>query len=267
MRFIALAVAAIVATASLIVSSPAPARANAFCPVTIQAVENLAILGRQDTYGVLLGLDPGDTASVRMRVDSTTTRYAVDFDEFGPIGSAALLVRRYFTLPPGEQLVSAWIESTGTTPDNRMECPITHPYATQAPPPVDPRALAALDANRRSLRDSFSTKTAVTDPKSFGPATPTSCAKPYAPAEALTAIQPDAPPAARAVHAAGTVIMRVDLDETSNVVGWQLVRSSGFAPLDRAAVSAAQKGAFRTESFACRPVASSYQFAVTFSGS
>jgi TonB family protein len=266
MRFIALAVAAAVATASFVVSSPAPARANVFCPVTIAAVESLAILGRQNTYGVLLGLDPGDTASVRMRVDSTTTRYAVDFDEFGPIGSAALLVRRYFTLPEGEKLASAWIESTGTTPDNRMECPITRPYATDAPPPVDPRAVAALDTNQRLLRDSFSTKTAVTDPKSFGPATPATCAKPYAPAQVLTPIQPDLPQAARAVHAAGTAIMRVDLDETSTVIGWQLIRSSGFAPLDRAAVNAAQKASFRTESFACRPVASSYQFAVTFAG-
>jgi len=148
-----------------------------------------------------------------------------------------------------------------------MECPITRPYSPDAPPPVDPRALQALDANRHLLRDSFSTKTAVVQPKSFGAATATSCAVPYEPARALVQIQADTPPAARAVHAAGTVILRVDLDETSTVVGWQIVRSSGFAPLDRAGVAAAQKASYRTETFACRPVASSYQLAVTFGGS
>jgi TonB family protein len=66
------------------------------------------------------------------------------------------------------------------------------------------------------------------------------------------------------VHASGTTVVRVDLDETSTVVGAAVVRSSGYAPLDRAALAAAQKSSYRTESFACRPVASTYQFTVTF---
>jgi TonB family protein len=77
-------------------------------------------------------------------------------------------------------------------------------------------------------------------------------------------MQPDDLPAARAVHASGTTVVRVDLDETSTVVGAAVVRSSGYAPLDRAALAAAQKSSYRTESFACRPVASTYQFTVTF---
>ena len=55
-----------------------------------------------------------------------------------------------------------------------------------------------------------------------------------------------------------------DLDETSTVVDGFVVRSSGFAPLDRAALNAALKSSYRTETFACRSIASSYQFAVTF---
>ena len=77
-------------------------------------------------------------------------------------------------------------------------------------------------------------------------------------------MQPDDLPAARAVRASGTTVLRVDLDETSTVVGAQIIRSSGYAPLDRAALAAAQKSSYRTESFACRPVASTYQFTVTF---
>jgi len=266
MKLLASALAATIASAALVMTAPpAPARANVFCPVTIAAVSDLAVLGRQGTYGVLLDIDSGDTASVRLRVDSATTRYAVDFNDIGPIGNSGARARRYFAMPPGEQLVTAWIESTGLTPNSRMECPITRPFATSEPPPVDPRALAAQTADRRALTDNFSTKTVTVQPTSFGAATPASCSQPYAPPRAVLPVQPDPVAAARAVHASGTTVVRVDLDETSTVVGAVVIRSSGYAPLDRAAIAAAQKSSYRTESFACRPVASTYQFTVTFS--
>jgi TonB family protein len=265
MKILASALAATIASAAFVLAAPpAPARANVFCPVTIAAVQDLAILGRQGTYGVLLDLDPGDTASVRMRVDSATARYAVDFDDIGPLGPGGARARRYFVMPPGERLISAWIESTGLRPDSRMECPITRPYAVDAPAPINPATVAALETDRRTLRDSFSTKTPTVQPKSFGPATVDACSQPYAPPRAILPVQPDPLPAARAVHATGTTVVRVDLDETSTVVGSAVVRSSGYAPLDRAALAAAQKSSYRTESFDCRPVASTYQFTVTF---
>jgi TonB family protein len=265
MKFLASAVAVTVAAASLVFAAPpAPARANVFCPVTIATLTDLAILGRQDTYGVMLDFDPGDTASVRMRVDSATTHYAVDFNDIGPIGQQGARGRRYFVMPPGERVMTAWIESTGLSPNSRMECPITHPFAAGAPAPVDPRILAQRDADRRTLTDNFSTKTPTQQPTSFGPAVAQSCNQPYAPPRAILPVQPDPLPDARAVHASGTTIVRVDLDETSTVVGAAVVRSSGYAPIDRAALAAAQKSEYRTESFACRPVASSYQFSVTF---
>jgi TonB family protein len=145
-----------------------------------------------------------------------------------------------------------------------MECPITRPYAADAPVPVNPRTVTTLEADRRALRDNFSTKTPTVQPTSFGAATVASCSQPYAPPRAILPMQPDDLPAARAVHASGTTVVRVDLDETSTVVGAAVVRSSGYAPLDRAALAAAQKSSYRTESFACRPVASTYQFTVTF---
>jgi TonB family protein len=267
MKIVAFALAVLSATAGfVVVGLPVPARANVFCPVTIGAIVDLAVLGRQETHGVLLDMDPGDTASVRMRVDSARNRYAVDFDDIGPIGVNGARVRRYFVMPPGEKLVAAWIESTGLRPDSRMECPITRPYASDAPAPVNPRTITALEADRRALRDSFSTKTPTVQPKSFGAATIESCNQPYAPPRAILPVQPETSAAARALRATGTTVVRVDLDETSTVIGSAVVRSSGYAPLDRAALAAAQKSSYRTESFACRPVASTYQFTVTFGG-
>jgi TonB family protein len=265
MKFLATALAVTIAAASIVLTGPpAPAGANVFCPVTIATVTNLGLVGRQDTYGVMLDADAGDTASVRMRVDSGTTHYAVDFNDIGAIGPQGARVRRYFVMPSGERVVTAWIESTGLTPNSRMECPITHPYAADAPRAVDPLIVAARDADRRLLIDNFSTKTPTMQPTSFGPATAQTCNQPFAPARAILPVQPDALPAAAAVHASGTTVVRVDLDETSTVVGSAVVRSSGYAPLDRAALAAAQKSEYRTEDFACRPVAASYQFSITF---
>jgi TonB family protein len=265
MKYLAAALAATVAVASIVLTAqPAPARANVFCPVTIAAVTNLAILGRQDIYGVTLDFDPGDTASIRLRVDSTTSRYAVDFNDIGAIGPGGALARRYFVMPGSERVVTAWIESTGLTPDSRMECPITRPYAADAPAPLDPQVLKTLAADRRVLQDNYSTKTAVATPNSFGATSTQTCNQPYAPARAILPVQPDVPAAAHAVHATGTTILRVALDETSSVISAVVVRSSGYAPLDRAALDAATKSSYRTESFACRPVASTYQFSVTF---
>jgi TonB family protein len=263
---LALAVAALVAASSFVYAGVRPARANAFCPVTIAAVTNLAILGRADTYGVMLDLDPSDVASVRLRVDSATARYAVDINDLGPVGNVPQQARRYFTLAPGDRLTTAWIESTGTSPDDRLECPITRPYAADAPAPIDPRVVALTTAAQTSLRDSFSTKTIVVPATSFGPSQPQTCAQPFAPPHALQEVKPAAPPGARAVHANGVTIVRVDLDENSTVVRSQLVRSSGFAPLDAAAVAAAQGATYRTQTFACRPIASSFQFTVSFAG-
>ena len=179
MKFLASALAATIAASAFVMTAPpAPARANVFCPVTIATITDLAVLGRQNTYGVLLDFDPGDTASVRMRVDSATTHYAVDFNDIRPIGNAGASGRRYFVLPPGERLlVSAWVESTGLSPNSRMECPITRPFATDAPAPVNPRTLAALEADRRALHDNFSTKTPTVQPTSFGAASVASCSR------------------------------------------------------------------------------------------
>ena len=266
MKFSALATAALVVSASFVAAVPPPARANAFCPVTIAAITNLATVGRGETYGVMLALDPSDVASARLRIDSTTTRYALDINDLGPVGAAPLEAKRYFSLAPGDRIAAAWVESTGTTTDSRLECPITHPYAASAPPPVDPRVVRDVATARTSLLDSFSTKTTVVSATSFGPVQAATCAQPYAPPQALRDVTAAAPAGAKAVHANGVTIVRVDLDEASSVVRAEVVRSSGYAPLDAAALTAAHGATYRTQTFACRPVASSYQFTISFAG-
>lgn len=261
MRLFSLAACVAIVAGTIIAVPVAPAQANVFCPVTIAAVENLGPLGRQNTFGVLLDFDAGATGSVRMRVDSQTTRYAIDFNDIETIGAIPLRTRRYFTLPVGERVKGAWIESTGTTPDSRLECPITRPYSADAPRPSNPRT---VDADKQNLLDNFSSRTQPVAPKPFGKAEARTCAQPYLPPRAILAIQPELPPQARAVGANGSVLLRVALDENSNVVEATVLRSSGFAPLDRAAVAAALKAAYRTETFGCRSVASTYVFTVPF---
>jgi TonB family protein len=264
MKTFAFAASLAVLATSLIVLPAAPARANAFCPVTVSTVMNLAQVGQPSTYGVFLDVDPGDATSVRMRVDSSANRYAVDFNDLTPASQPGARIHRYFTMPVGEKVVAAWIESTGTSPEIRTECPVTRPFQADAPPLSDPRTSAAIDADKRSVLDSFSTRTPLVTPQSFGKFEPRGCTQPYAPPRAINAADPEMPAEASAVHASGSVIVRVDLDETSSPIGGTVVRSSGFAPLDRSALNAALKSTYKTETFACRPIAASYQYAITF---
>jgi TonB family protein len=241
-----------------------PAQANVFCPVTIGTLTNLAILGRESTYGVLLDVDPGDTASVRLRVDSERTRYAVDVNDLPIADAGPLTARRYFMLPPGEHAIEAWVEATGRSPEARLDCPITRPYNANEPAPVDPRIIAERARHRRFLIDNFASKTPALTPTAFGMVEPQTCAQAFALARATLAEPPVYPTDARALHATGITTVRVDLDETSSVIGISVIRSSGYASLDRAAEDAARKSTYRTETFGCRSIASSFVTDVTF---
>jgi len=247
--------------------APSPAQANVFCPVTIGAIEALAPLGQPSTYGIRLDFDAGLASSVRVRIDTEKTRYAVDFDDVyttGPDPNAAFSANRYFALPDGEHVQSAWVQATGTAPNQRLDCPITLPYDTTAPVASDPHIVAARIAFRRAVLDAFSSRTKVLAPIPFGPVEPKTCAQPYAPPIAVMPAQPVLPVDARALHVGGAVLVEVDLDETSAIVDARVVRSSGFASLDRAAREAAFKSQFRTETYACRAIASTYRYVVTF---
>ncbi|GAC1593056.1 MAG: hypothetical protein NVS3B28_22580 [Candidatus Velthaea sp.] len=256
-------VCAFVALAALY-AVPRTASANVFCPATIGAVENLGVLGRLNTYGLLLDFDPGDTQAVRVRIDSDKTRYAIDFNDIETVGTLPLTVKRYFSLPDGERVSAAWVESTGVSMETRLPCPITQPFDVSEPDPTDRRIIAARQAARRTVRDTFSSKSYVVVPTPFGAVEKRTCPQPFSPPRAILPSQPAYPTEARAARAVGTAIVRVDLDESSSIVNVLVTRSSGFAPLDRAARESALKSTYRTETFACRSIASSYAFVVTF---
>ena len=267
MRSFALTLIASLALSGVLAADPPAARANVFCPVTIGALQDLGPVSLPSTYGIRLDFDAGLTSSVRVRIDTEKTRYAVDFDDVyatGPDPNAAFSANRYFALPDGEHVQSAWVQATGTAPNQRLDCPITMPYDVTAPVPTDPRLVAARTAFRRAVLDAYSTRTKALTPIAFGPVEAKTCAQPYAPPIAVVPSQPVVPVDARALHVGGGVLVQVDLDETSAILDVRVVRSSGFASLDRAARDAASKSQYRTETYACRAIASSYRYVVTF---
>jgi TonB family protein len=56
----------------------------------------------------------------------------------------------------------------------------------------------------------------------------------------------------------------VDVDDAGTVAGATVVRSSGFAPLDRAALETAKAAKFSPATFACRPLATTLTLTTGF---
>lgn len=245
-------------------AAPAPARANAFCPVTIAALSDLGQVGRAGTYGVLLDVDRGDTRSARVRIDTERTRYAIDVNEIPLMGVNGLQLARYFTLPLGEHVLGAWVDSTGLSSLQRLDCPVTAPWGANRPAPA-PLEAQTEDRLRRTLIDDFGTRTLpIITPTAFGAVQSITCAQPNVPAHALSPVRPAFPPEARAVNATGVVEIRADVDDTGGLAGAYVTRSSGFAPLDRAALETARRARYAPAIFACRPVATSLIFTTGF---
>jgi TonB family protein len=258
-----LLLAAALAAAVPLAGAPQPAAANAFCPVTIGAVADLGAVGRTGTYGILLDVDRGDTRSVRVRIDTDHTRYALDVNDVPLMTFTGLRLTRYFTLPPDEHPIAAWVQATGLGPTQRLDCPVTSPWSPDAPP-TGPTAQANADRDRQAAIDAFSTRTVLIAPQGFGPSTPSTCARPFSPATPLVPLRPPFPPEARAVNATGVVELHLDVDDTGTVVDARVTRSSGFAPLDRAAIVTALAARFAPAIFACRPVATSLDLTTGF---
>ncbi|HZO93298.1 MAG TPA: energy transducer TonB [Candidatus Baltobacteraceae bacterium] len=264
MKRSALLMAAVIASMPLSFR-PAPAAANAFCPATVAALADLAGIGHPGTWGVLLEVDRGDTRSIRVRVDTNQTRYAIDVNDVPLMTYSGVQMIKYFNLPAGEHVVAAWVNSTGVAPNQRLDCPVTSPWAPNLPPPQSPREQARVEHDRRSIVDGYSTRTlSVVAPIAFGSPTPVSCQQPYAALHALAPIRPAFPPEARAVNATGIVGVLVDVDDAGALVDARVVRSSGFAALDRAALDTVKRTRFAPALFACRPMAASAELTVGF---
>ncbi len=252
-----LSLAAAVA-AALPFSAPQPAQANVFCPVTIAALADVSFEGRPDTYGVLLDVDRGDTRALRLRIDTDKTRYAVDVSDVPLMSFTGVRLTRYFSVGAGERVMAAWVQSTGLAPNQRLDCPITSPWSPDQPPPSGPSGQLAADRDRHLITDGFgAARNSVIPPIPFGSAGQLACSQPFAAARPVTPIRPPFPPEARAVNATGVVELRIDIDDHGGVVGAEVTRSSGFAPLDRVALDTAKHAAYTAASFACRPIATS----------
>ena len=247
-------------------AAPAPARANAFCPATIAALTDLGQLGRADTFGVLLDVDRGDTRSVRLRIDTERTRYALDVNEIPLMVFGGLQLVRYFTLPLGERVLGAWVESTGLGPAQRLDCPVTAPWGAVRPQPASPADAQNADRLRRTLIDDFATRTLpVITPIAFGAVQSITC-----PQAQRAGARADPAAAALPARGAGGQRDRCGRDprrlDKHRRAGRRrtVTRSSGFAPLDRAALASAKRARYAAATFACRPVATSLIFTAGF---
>lgn len=91
------------------------------------------------------------------------------------------------------------------------------------------------------------------------------CSQPNAgPAVATGATPPPIPPAARGSNTSGESRIRVNLDSHGVVLSTNLLTSSGDAGLDQVATAMARASTFTPRLVQCRPVASSYAYAVKF---
>lgn len=88
------------------------------------------------------------------------------------------------------------------------------------------------------------------------------CAQPNVRARTIHAVQPQYP--ADAQSAVGRSSILITLDDRSRAVWAKVMRSSGSASLDEAALLAARQSTFQTEIRGCRPVAAQYIFSVEF---
>jgi TonB family protein len=256
-----LLIAGLAAVAAPLVT-PAAARANVFCPVTVAALADVSSPNRPNTFGVLLDVERGDTRSARIRIDSDTARYAVDVDDIPLMTFTGLRLPRYVTLPPGEHVAAAWVQATGLAPNQRLDCPLTAVWPASAPPATQ-AAQQAAERDRKMLVDA-ATRTTLSTATRFGTISQQACSLPNAPARLLAPIKPPFPPEAHSVNATGVVELRLDIDDAGTVAGATVVRSSGFAPLDRAALETARAAKFSPATFACRPLATTLTLTTGF---
>jgi TonB family protein len=233
---------------------PAAAGANVFCPVTVAVLADVSTPNRPNTYGVLLDVERGDTRSARVRLDTDVARYALDVDDIPLMTFAGQRLPRYVTLPPGEHLAAAWVQATGLAPNQRLDCPLTAVWTPSGAPPATPAAQQAGERDRKLLADAAA-RTNLSTARPFGTISQQACSQPNAPARPLAPIKPAFPPEARSVNATGVVELQVDVDESGSVASAAVSRSSGFAPLDRAALETAKRAKFAPATFGCRPAA------------
>ncbi|MET1081366.1 MAG: energy transducer TonB [Pseudomonas sp.] len=134
------------------------------------------------------------------------------------------------------------------------------PVATAAAAPARPAPVAAAGAAPIRARAAAAPAPSVTSPAPPPPAEKFS----QAPAFLAPPLQPRYPAQARRRNQRGTVVLEVRLDEQGRQRALQVLRSSGVASLDQAALQAVAAWRFRPETDAGRSVPSRVHIPIEF---
>jgi hypothetical protein len=224
-----------------------------------------------DPLGALAGhwtcSRPGRPAAQRSIFMLRTTGPAEELfereDAVEPDGSPSVSFER-ITRQGAEGATVSAVEGTGTAKlDERAALRFTGRSFDDAAPFGLTYALAGDTLRRTATRGTatIDEERCTREPDKPIPAT---CERPDAPAITLHALEPSYPAEAIATNASGLIQVRVVLDDRSNVVWADILRST-TPVFNTEAVRAARGSTYRTALHDCRPVPAQYVFSVDFS--
>ncbi|GAC1538024.1 MAG: hypothetical protein NVS2B17_11460 [Candidatus Velthaea sp.] len=87
---------------------------------------------------------------------------------------------------------------------------------------------------------------------------------PPTPAAIISRVEADMPEIAKAQHAEGTAIVKIDIDSNGKVSKAAIQKSAGNPALDNSGLKAARETGFKAATESCKPVASMYLMVVDF---
>lgn len=119
------------------------------------------------------------------------------------------------------------------------------------------------DAMRRTAKRGSATVDDETCARELEAAPVAACPRPNAPARTVHVIEPTTPADAYAAKVKGLVQVRIVLDDRSNVLWADIVRSASPL-LNSSALQAARGSTYRTATVNCRPIPSEYIFSVDY---
>jgi Gram-negative bacterial TonB protein C-terminal len=250
--------------AQALAATPSPPD-DLFCPVEPLIVERLDSAGTR----WLVGLDThgqGGAASGTIALYDGNRRYDIPFRhalvaDLRDAAAIATPIVVAFGAPV--RIDSAVVTALGDPPEPCEGLYGPYPFKTTVsergvnPYPASGKILARLRAEGAAAAP-------LVAPRPVDEPLPASCSQASVPATTLNAYAPDTPPLAQQQKLRGVVVILVTLASDDHTIGARVEATSDpiFNP---AALEAANKSRFRTQTFRCRKVYASYLFDVTFS--
>lgn len=236
-----------------------------FCPVEPLIVERLDAAGTR----WLVGLDThgqGGAASGTIALYDGNRRYDIPFRhalvaDLRDEAAVATPIVVAFGAPV--RIDSAVVTALGNPPEPCEGLYGPYPFKTTVtesgvnPYPGIRKVLARLRAEG-------ATATPLAAPPPVDEPLPASCSQASVPATTLKAYAPDMPPIAQQRGLRGVVVVLVTLASDDHTIGAR-VEATSNPVFNAAALEAANKSRFRTQTFRCRKVYASYLFDVMFS--